>query len=310
VPPAEAFTTAPTAPAAPPLPSDGVRVVTRDNGRYVDLMPSPSSSYLLPDLASASLVRREARFGASAIRFIAGDVVELFDEIDDVHVLDALLSGMNVRTEGAGAVGVSFALDALASFLATGTLGHITLHMPTATARTVASAGAATLEELPVLATAHDVDAAVAEPVAPDAPVSAIATRIAELSGLSDDQLAELFKVQRETYCRWRLGTLSNPRVGNRRRLGLLLSLLEELAHRQINIKDWLLNAVITEGLTPYELLERGRISDVAFAAASLGETRVVARDPRIATGTQEEPLEFGDDDVWELEPSAEEDER
>ena len=90
----------------------------------------------------------------------------------------------------------------------------------------------------------------------------------------------------------------------------MLLSLLEELAHRQVNIKDWLLNAVIIEGLTPYELLDRGRIGDVAFAAASLGETRVVARDPRIATGMQEELLEFGDDDVWELEPPPEEDEQ
>ena len=308
MPPAEALTAAPTAP--PPPPADGVRVVTRDNGRYFDLMPSPSSSYLLPELASSSLVRREARCGAGAIRFIAGDVVELFDEIDDVHVLDALLSGMNLRVVGAGAVGASFALDVLASFVAAGALSHITLHMPTAAARTVASAGAPTFEELPAAATADPVDDVPVEPLAPDASVSAIASRIAKLSGLSDDQLAELFKIQRETYCRWRLGTLSNPRVGNRRRLGLLLALLEELAHRQVNIKDWLLNAVITEGLTPYELLERGLISDVAFAAASLGETRVVARDPRIATGMQEEPLEFGDYDVWELEPPPEDDER
>lgn len=310
MPAAETLTTAPAAPAAPPLAADGVRVVTRDNGRYIDLMPSPSSSYLLPELANSSLVRREARSGAGAIRFIAGDVVELIDEIDDVHALDALLFGMNLRVLRAGAVGASLALDALASFLTTGTLSHITLHTPTAAARTVASADAPTFAELPAPATADATDDAVAEPLAPDAPVSAIATRIAELSGLSDDQLAELFKIQRETYCRWRRGTLSNPRVGNRRRLGLLLSLLEELAHRQVNIKDWLLNAVIIEGLTPYELLDRGRIGDVAFAAASLGETRVVARDPRIATGMQEELLEFGDDDVWELEPPPEEDEQ
>jgi hypothetical protein len=272
-------------------------------------MPSPSSSYLLPELAISSLVRREARSGAGAIRFIAGDVVELFDEIDDAQVLDALLSGMNLRVVGVGAIG-SFALDVLASFAAAGTLGHIAVQMPTAAAPTVASVGAPTFEELPTSATGDPVDDAIAEPLAPDAPVSAIATRIAELSGLSDDQLADLFKIQRETYCRWRLGGLSNPRVGNRRRLGLLLSLLEELAHRQVNIKDWLLNAVITDDLTPYELLERGRISEVAFAAASLGETRIAARDPRIASGDTEEPLQFGDDDVWELEPPSEDDEK
>ena len=104
--------------------------------------------------------------------------MELLDEIDDVHVLDALLYGMNLRVAGAGGVGASLALDALASFLAAGTLSHVTLHMPTAAARTVAPASAAAVAEPPTPATAGAVDDAVAEPLAPDAPVSAIATRI------------------------------------------------------------------------------------------------------------------------------------
>jgi hypothetical protein len=315
VPHAEALAPASTASPAPPqFPVDGVRVVTRDNGRHVDLMPSRSSSYLLPELASSSLVRRESRSGASAIRFTAGDVVELVDEIDDVHMLDDLLSGMNLRIVGAGAIGVVI-VDALAGLLTGGTITNVMLRMPTTSARTVppsiVAARPPAVEELPV-ATAVDafVDDPSTEPLAPDAPVSAIATRVARLSGLSDDQLAELFKIHRETYCRWRTGALPNPRVSNRRRLGLLLSLLQELADHKVNIKDWILGAVIVDGLTPYELLDRGRIDDVAYAAAALGETRGVARARLLADHAQDELLEFGDDDVWEIEPYDEIDEQ
>jgi hypothetical protein len=313
VPHAEALGPAPTAsPAPPPFPVDGVRVVTRDNGRHVDLMPSPSSSYLLPELANSSLVRRESRSGPGAIRFTAGNVVELFDEIDDVHVLEDLLSGMNLRIVGAGAIG-GFVVDALAGLLTGGTISNVMLRMPMTSARTVPpSIVAAPPPAVETAATAVDtvVDDPSTEPLAPDAPVSAIATRIAQLSGLSDDQLAELFKIHRETYCRWRTGALPNPRVSNRRRLGLLLSLLQELADNKVNIKNWILGAVIVDGLTPYELLDRGRIDDIAYAAAALGESRVVARIPRLVGHTQEEALEFGDDDVWEIEPDDEVDEQ
>ena len=57
--------------SAPVSRPEGVRVVTRENGRYVDLMPSTLSSYLLPTLADFSLVRREARsagFGLLRLR--------------------------------------------------------------------------------------------------------------------------------------------------------------------------------------------------------------------------------------------------
>jgi hypothetical protein len=318
VPHTEALVTAPVGAgqaALPRFPVEGVRVVTRDTGRQVDLMPSPSSSYLLPELASSSLVRREARSGASAIRFPAGDVVELFDEIYDARELDDLQSGMSLRIIGAGAIGAAFAVDALPGLLAAGTISNVTVRMPTTSTRTAApaivTAPGVAVEELPAKATADViVDDPAVKPLAPDAPVSAIATRIAELSALSDDQLAGLFKIHRETYCRWRTGALPNPRIANRQRLGLLLSLLEALAGHEVNIKNWLLGSIIVDGLTPYELLDRGRIDDVAYAAAALGETGVVARDSRLATGIEEEPLEFGYDDVWEIEPPPEEDER
>ncbi|MFX4427843.1 hypothetical protein ABTA68_19650, partial [Acinetobacter baumannii] len=89
------------------------------------------------------------------------------------------------------------------------------------------------------------------------------------------------FKIERETFCRWRSGALANPRVGNRRRLGLLLALLEEMAGREVNIKDWLLNFTTPEGLTPYQLLDRGRIDEVAYLASSVGEPGV-ERDARV----------------------------
>lgn len=302
-----------TAPAAPPPSGGGVRVVTRNNGQYVDLMPSPSSSYLLPELANSSLVRREACSGAGALRFApAGGVVEVFDDIDGFHGLDSLLSGLNLQIIGAGAVGASTAmgLDAFSSLFAAGVLDLAKLQMPTTTGWFLASAGVYATDKLITPATVDVLeDKVLPEPLTPDASVSAIATRIGQLSGLSDDQLADLFKVHRETYCRWRLGSLSNPRVGNRRRLRLLLLLLEDLNQREVSIKDWLLNSAVADGLTPYELLDCGRIDDVAFAATMLGDPRAITRDPRIVTGTDEEPLEFGDDDVWNLEPPFEEDE-
>jgi hypothetical protein len=143
-------------------------------------------------------------------------------------------------------------------------------------------------------------------PLAPDAPVSAIASRIARLTELGDEMLADLFKVERETFCRWRTGTLTNPRPANRRRLSLLLSVLEDLADRDIAIRDWLLNYTTAEALSPYQLLEAGRIDDVAYLATTLAEA-AVARDDRVALGREPEPLEFGDDDTWEPDLSGDE---
>lgn len=296
-------------PALGPIPArapraDGVRVVTRENGRYFDLMPSALSSYLLPPLADCSLVRREARSAAGSRRFV-GNSVEL-EEITDA------LQHSDLRTYftriGGGLVGVAIGrvafealsrLDPLERTMADATIAPVTtIDAPNADI----AAMLPTLNQLAPPVVESSVHSATGDALAPDASVAAVATRIALLSDLSDELLADLFKVERETFCRWRTGVLTNPRVGNRRRLGLLLGLLEDLAGRQVNVKDWLLNSVTPQGLTPYQLLETGRIDEVAFLAASIGDPSV-QRDARVAAGPAPEPLVFGDDDVWELEP-------
>jgi hypothetical protein len=103
-----------------------------------------------------------------------------------------------------------------------------------------------------------------------DASVAEIATRIAEITGLSDGELARVFKVARETFQRWRTGELTNPNVGNRRRLGLLLRLLDDLEGREVRVAQWLRNVSAIDSLTPYELLERGRLDDVEHLAAQV----------------------------------------
>lgn len=297
--------------SAPVSRPEGVRVVTRENGRYVDLMPSTLSSYLLPTLADFSLVRREARsagFGLLRLR----DAVQ-FEEIsgaEHISGLQGLFADVGI---GLGAIGAftQVSLGALSQIglglsiggavtgmtITPATLAGPEMELATAVIAAGEPAGGAVevLDEPSVL-----------EPLAPDAPVAEVASRIAVLSELSDERLAELFKVERETFCRWRTGVLANPRVGNRRRLGLLLALLGDLAGRGVNIKEWLLNFATPEGLTPYQLLERGRIDDVAYLASSVGEP-AVERDARVAIGEEPEPLEFGDDDVWEFEPLEDE---
>jgi len=306
-----------------PLSADGVRLVTRENGRYVDLMPSPSSSYLLPTLADCSLVRREARTPIGSLRFYGG-VIEVEETAEgwELGRLGSQVSPENLSSAVVGSIGAWMA-SLLHGF------GGLSSSFTRAFTPPEAIQGALTPPEsvspalippvvIPHLFTAPSATTAMPEPLAApeldtsptatenslaeDAPVADVASRIAALSGLNDELLAELFKVERETFCRWRTGALVNPRVGNRRRLGLLLMLLEDLAERQVTIKDWLLNHVTPKGLTPYQLLERGRIDEVTFLAASLGESPV-DRDGRIADGAEPEPLVFGDDDAWELEP-------
>lgn len=140
-------------------------------------------------------------------------------------------------------------------------------------------------------------ETAIAEPtVAPDSSTAAIASRIYQLSGLDDEQLAALFKVQRETFNRWRTGVLTNPRAGSRRRLALLRRLFEDLAARGVPLRDWLLNTIDDESRTPYDLLARGRIDTVAYLAATIGTAAPQARELEL----NQDELVFGEDDVWE----------
>jgi len=284
--------------------ANGVRVVTRENGRYFDLMPSALSSYLLPPLVDCSLVRREARSTAGSLRFI-GNSVEL-EEITDV-LQHSDLRTYFTRVAG-GLVGVAIGRVAFEALSRLDPLGRTMVDATMTPLTTIDASNADLVAMLPALnqpappGVESSVQSATVDTLAPDASVAAVATRIALLSDLSDELLADLFMVERETFCRWRTGVLTNPRVGNRRRLGLLLGLLEDLTGRQVNVKDWLLNSVTPQGLTPYQLLKTGRIDEVAFLAASIGQPSV-ERDSRVAAGPAPEPLVFRDDDVWELAP-------
>jgi hypothetical protein len=129
-----------------------------------------------------------------------------------------------------------------------------------------------------------------------DASMQAIASRVRELSGLSDARLADLFKVTRETFNRWRSGSLANPTESARRRVGMVLHLLEELAAHGVNINDWLQNPNASDGITPYDLLLRGRIDKAAYLAAALDEVPLPTR-----ADLDEQALVFDDDDEgWE----------
>lgn len=272
---------------------DGVRVVVRGDGRWVDVVASPSSSYLLPDLAEFSLVKREARLAGMSRIMLCGNTVrvdKLSDSVDD--------AGLRPLSQVAGDWGLGLGPPSTSSIVGVG--GKLLMRrtfdrpvgLPAERRRATRSRVMATAPE-PIAATPAIL------PLAADAPVAAVASRIAALAELGDERLADLFKVERETFCRWRTGALANPRLGNRRRLSLLLSLLEDLSTRGVRIRDWLLNHTTAEGLTPYQLMEQGKIDEVAYLASALGEP-VTSRDARVAFGREEAPLEFGDDDVWE----------
>lgn len=127
--------------------------------------------------------------------------------------------------------------------------------------------------------------------VGADASVAEIATSIAEITGLNDGELARVFRVARETFQRWRTGELTNPNVANRRRLGLLYRLLDDLARRDVRVDQWLRNVSDIDDLTPYELLERGRLDDVEHLAAHLP----VGSEPQFAIAPDGSPVTRAD---------------
>ena len=130
-------------PPRPPRP-DGVRIVTRENGRYFDLMPSTLSSYLLPPLADCSLVRREASSAAGSLRFF-GNSVEL-EEISDA------LQRSDVRTysrASPGLVGLAVGQAAFEISGRLGTLERTVMEVTSAPLTTIAPANADVLEMLP-----------------------------------------------------------------------------------------------------------------------------------------------------------------
>ena len=275
-----------------------MRVVTRNDGRCLDVVASPSSSYLLPDLSDFSLVKREARPVGIGRITLHGNRVKIDNIIDPEREANPGL------IQPASPLGGWQLLIQAAHPPAFGVRGKLSM---------TDIAGIATGALVPrprsspkPLHTAVD-KLAPEQSLAADAPVSAITTRIAALAELGDEKLAKLFGVERETYCRWRTGALPNPRPGNRRRLSLLLALLDELATRRVGIRDWMLNYTTPEGLTPYQLIERGRIDDAAYIASAIGESPAT-RDPQATLGRDRDGLAFGEDDVWE--PDVDDDER
>jgi hypothetical protein len=299
----------------PPATSrEGVRVVTRNDGKCLDVVASPSSSYLLPDLSEFSLVKGEAYpAGFGRLMLCGGAVrVDRLSDQDEAAHLKKLLSAASGALQ---AVQQSFPYSTYLSSARVGLGPAIGFSSKSLSDRSVWTAHATivpspitqriaddvVVEEIPDTAVETLEETPSLQPLRPDAPVADIASRVASLTGLGDEMLGHLFKVERETFCRWRTGVLTNPRIGNRRRLGLLLSLVEDLAGREVNIKDWLLNHATVDGLTPYQLLEKGRIDDVAYLASSIGEP-VTVRDRRVSTDQESEPLVFGDDDVWETQ--------
>ncbi len=120
-----------------------------------------------------------------------------------------------------------------------------------------------------------------------DATVAEVATRIADISNLSDGDLAQLFGVARETFQRWRTGELTKPTRANRRRLGLLLRLLADLDRREVQVSEWLRNVTEIDDMTPYELLKRGRLDDAEHLAAQLPTTSA----PRTSAGADGMPV-------------------
>lgn len=150
------------------------------------------------------------------------------------------------------------------------------------------------LEDAPTLVMTNALMMPTADPVVEplqelraDATVAEVATRIAGISNLSDGGLAQLFGVARETFQRWRTGELTKPTRANRRRLGLLLRLLEDLDRREVKVDEWLQNVTGIDDLTPYELLKRGRLDDVEYLAAELPTTPA----PRTSAGADGMPV-------------------
>jgi hypothetical protein len=159
-------------------------------------------------------------------------------------------------------------------------------------------------------------------PLPDDASVRQLTARLSELTGLHDDELAQLFlgqasreRVSREHYQRWRTGKKENATAANRRRMWFLVRLFERLARAEIGIRDWVRNTTEMGDMTPFELLRLGRFDDVEHLAARLmpvpernevispeGLPVLLEQGPASFTPRSEEPttdLVFEDEDDW-----------
>jgi hypothetical protein len=105
-----------------------------------------------------------------------------------------------------------------------------------------------------------------------------VAQDVRNLSGLSAKQLGEIFPVARENFQRWTTGT--PPSDANLQRLLGLRHLFRALADRVDDPKVWLFSPLDADvnALTPYSLLQRGRVTAVWDAVAGLSR-RVAAEE-------------------------------
>jgi transcriptional regulator with XRE-family HTH domain len=237
----------------------------------LNIVASPTASYLLPDLAPTLY---SVSVGAAETRRLAGVVI----------VGDSMIVRGSVRDddflEQRRWLALQRALEQL-----------LPIPRPTAPVEEALVVD----ERAPLLVVDEAHRTAVDHLLPIDASIQATASRIYELSGLSDAKLADLFKVARETFNRWRLGAMTNPTAATRRRVGMVLRLLEDLDRRGVLISNWLQNPSAGDGVTPYDLLVKGRIDEAAYLALVAGS---YAAPP--ARGKMEEPLVFEDDDGWQ----------
>jgi type II secretory pathway pseudopilin PulG len=168
------------------------------------------------------------------------------------------------------------------------------------------------------LAETEDVPAPTETQALPDdASVADVTTRLAELTGLHDRELGELFpgQVSREHVQRWRTGKRDNPTAANRRRMWFLVRLFEGLVRGGVTVREWIRNPTTIDERTPYDLLRVGRFDEVEHLVAQMlpapepveivtaeGRHAFLEQGPAVFTPRTQEPtddLVYDEEDGW-----------
>lgn len=133
-----------------------------------------------------------------------------------------------------------------------------------------------------------------------------LAGDLKSLSGLHDAELALLLPVARETFQRWRAGTL-NPSAPNLRRLRSLATYFRDLYARVPSVHDWLYSPLdsVNGAETPYDLLRQARYTEAWQLAAQsplIADVEVKERPDGMRTGVMRQAPGF-DQELDEYEP-------
>jgi len=130
--------------------------------------------------------------------------------------------------------------------------------------------------------------------------------RLKQFMGLTDDQLAAMFPVSRETVNRWHNRPDVKLTPQNTYRLGLLMDLAEAMKAAGIDARTWLHQPVKGRSETPYDLICAGRLVDVRHAVEAVRAKLHRAAEPmqivEVPRG-HDIVVEDNDDDtgwVWE----------